>query len=751
MTKDNKFINQLPTLVSIHREEIELASPFLQVAEKFAMDDGTVALLSGSHSDCSRHHILAIKPWLELTGKNNHLKLKYNNNSIELKENPFTVLDKLISHFKLLYSTSLLPVSAGLFGYFAYDLKNSIENLPQTCIGNELPDICLYAPSAIIIHDKKKNRTSLIIGCLNSDTASHIDKIRKFVFKRINKSESRAKCKNISINRSQLKSTFSKKEYIEKVHQIIKHLKAGDIYQANLSQRFETDFSGDPFSLFKKLYKKNPASFFAYINARTHQVLSTSPERFIKQENNKIETRPIKGTIARGKTKKEDKKNAEVLKSSIKDDAELTMIVDLMRNDLSRVARPETIVVKEHKKLEAYDNVFHLVSVVQGMLLKGKTSIDLLKAAFPGGSITGCPKIRSMEIIDELEPTQRHIYTGSLGYLSFHNTMDLSIAIRTAIVFNNKISFSVGGGIVFDSDPEKEYQETLDKGKTIMDTLSSNTANDLQKIDKAWINGKIVDKADVCIPVNCPGFQYGAGLFETIKAVNGRIIRLSDHIKRLNKGLKQLFSQKPLNINFKDVVSMILEKNSLNSCTAAVKIILAKNNDDKEFPFSVVVFAKKYVPRLSIIKKSGLELIKYPYPHLTPIADHKSLNYLYYYLAGLFAKENNKDEALILNPDMTISETNTCNIMIIQANTVIIPQSEHCLQGVTISAAINILKNKGYTIKEKILKPDDLLSCSNIILTNSLMGAVPVIAFGDIKIKYTKTILEMINNNLLEC
>jgi para-aminobenzoate synthetase component 1 len=770
MTKNKEFIDQLPTIESIYREKIEFNSPFLDIAEKFAMDKGTIALLSGGNLDCSRYHILAIDPWLELTCKGDRLKLIYKDKSVELQENPFDLVDKLIKHFQLpklqvpdSQASDIefsLPVRAGLFGYFSYDLKNQVENLPQTCLGTGLPDICLYSPSAILIHDKKKNDTYLLIPCFNLDYDSpenkiskvkHIETIRDYFFDKFYKKnlQNKYKDKILTNTRSHLKSTFSKNEYIEKVNRVIKYLKAGDIYQANLSQRFETNFSDNPFNLFKKLYKKNPASFFSFINAETHQILSTSPERFIKQVDRKIETRPIKGTIARGKTEEEDKKNAGKLSSSIKDDAELTMIVDLMRNDLSRVAKADTIVVQEHKKLERYDNVFHLVSIVKGLLLKDKTSVDFLRASFPGGSITGCPKIRAMEIIDELEPVQRHVYTGSIGYLSFHNTMDLSIAIRTATVFNKKISFSVGGGIVFDSDPEKEYQETLDKGKTIMDTLSSNSASIDQKVEKVWVNGKFIDKNKANIPLSCPGFQYGAGLFETIRSENGKILRLSDHITRLNKGLKQLFNTNPLDINFKDVISTILEKNDLNSSTAAVKIILAKNDDASEFPFFVAVFAKKYIHRLDLLQKKGIALIKYPYPRLTPVADHKSLNYLYYYLAGLFAKANNNDEALILNPDMTISETNTCNIMILKDNTVILPQSEHVLKGVTMNAVINILKNKKYEIKNQKILFKDLSSYSNIILTNALMGAVPVISVENDKIKYSKKLLEMLNSNIV--
>ena len=212
-----------------------------------------------------------------------------------------------------------------------------------------------------------------------------------------------------------------------------------------------------------------------------------------------------------------------------------------------------------------------------------------------------------------------------------------------------------------------------------------------------------------------------------------------------------MFDQEPLTINFEDVISTVLEKNNLNSSTASVKIILAKNDEDAEFPFFVAVFAKKYIHRLELLQKDGIELIKYPYPRLTPVADHKSLNYLYYYLAGLFAKANNKDEALILNPDMTISETNTCNIMILKDNTVILPQSEHVLKGVTMKAAINILKKEKYEIINKKIFFKDLFSYSNIILTNALMGAVPVITIGNRQIKYSKKLLEMINSNIVGC
>jgi para-aminobenzoate synthetase component 1 len=211
----------------------------------------------------------------------------------------------------------------------------------------------------------------------------------------------------------------------------------------------------------------NPAPFYAFINAGDHQILSTSMERFLFRRGDDLETRPIKGTRKRGATPAEDEALKAELATDPKEDAELSMIVDLLRNDLGRVCQPRSVRVAEHKRLESYQNVHHLVSIVRGELLPGTSYGAILRAAFPGGSITGCPKIRAMEIIDELEPCVRHVYTGSIGYLGWHANMDLNIAIRTALVHGEHCYFSVGGGIVHDSSEEAEYEETLHKGRTL--------------------------------------------------------------------------------------------------------------------------------------------------------------------------------------------------------------------------------------------------------------------------------------------
>jgi para-aminobenzoate synthetase component 1 len=268
-----------------------------------------------------------------------------------------------------------------------------------------------------------------------------------------------------------LKSNFSHEEYIKAVAAAREYICAGDIFQVNLSQRFEADLNIAPYELYQRLRRINPAPFASYLNFDGVSVVSASPERFLKIRGDRVETRPIKGTRPRGKSAVEDKALAQELLSSAKDRAENVMIVDLERNDLGRVCRYGTVKVTELAILETYPTVFHLTSTVVGRLSPGKSRIDLLKAAFPGGSITGAPKVRAMEIIDEMEPTRRSVYTGSIGYLSFDGGMDLNIVIRTFVIKGSKAYFQVGGGIVYDSEPEAEYQETLDKARALIQAL----------------------------------------------------------------------------------------------------------------------------------------------------------------------------------------------------------------------------------------------------------------------------------------
>jgi para-aminobenzoate synthetase component I len=269
----------------------------------------------------------------------------------------------------------------------------------------------------------------------------------------------------------EIKGNFSHEAYIKAVQKARQYIIDGDIFEVNLSQRFEAEIALPPWDLYFRLRSLNPAPFSAFLDFGELAVAGSSPERFLRCRGDRVETRPIKGTIRRGSTPEEDEANARWLLNSEKDRAENMMIVDLERNDLGRVCRYGSVKVSELAILEKYPTVYHLTSTVTGRLREGISPVDLLKATFPGGSITGAPKVRSMEIIEELEPTRRGIYTGSLGYIGFDGNLDLNIIIRTFIIKGRKAYFQLGGAVVYDSDPESEYQETLDKGKALFKAL----------------------------------------------------------------------------------------------------------------------------------------------------------------------------------------------------------------------------------------------------------------------------------------
>jgi para-aminobenzoate synthetase component 1 len=283
--------------------------------------------------------------------------------------------------------------------------------------------------------------------------------------------------KSSPIDKEILKGNFTHQEYVKAVEKARQYIIAGDIFEVNLSQRFEAELSITPYDLYRRLRQINPAPFACYLGFDEVSVVSASPERFLRLRGDWVETRPIKGTRPRGRTPQEDDELANELLNSPKDRAENIMIVDLERNDLGRVCRYGTVKVTELTILEVFPTIFHLTSTVIGRLREGKNGIDLLRATFPGGSITGAPKVRAMEIIDELEPTRRSVYTGSIGYLGFNGDLDLNIAIRTFLVKERKAYFQVGGAVVYDSEPESEYQETLDKARALVDTLSTTSTH----------------------------------------------------------------------------------------------------------------------------------------------------------------------------------------------------------------------------------------------------------------------------------
>ncbi len=432
------------------------------------------ALLSSSlKTDAGRYSFIGIEPFLTLKGKNEKLELDFSGRKLPFKGNGFDCLRSVIDSCRIRNNTSL-PFIAGGIGYLSYDLKDVLEHTsPKAKDDLGLPDIYFVFYRALIIYDNLMPGRAFI-SVLDFSSARH--EKSSILIQRIKKKlESSPSCsilrKNKNSGGAKPVSNFSKKSYIRSVQKVIDYIRAGDIYQACLAQRFHTMWAGTPYDLYLRLNKINPAPFSAYLNFEDCKVISSSPELFLRMAHGAVETRPMKGTRPRGATRAKDRILKNQLIKSRKDDAELSMIVDLERNDIGKIAVAGSVEVAEHRRVETYPTVFQTISVVKGVIKKGTGPIDVIQAAFPGGSISGCPKIRAMEIIDEIEPTKRGIYTGSIGYISFHDTMDLNIAIRTMVMKQKDIYFHVGGGITAYSDPESEHKETLDKARALLESV----------------------------------------------------------------------------------------------------------------------------------------------------------------------------------------------------------------------------------------------------------------------------------------
>ncbi len=401
---------------------------------------------------------------------------------------PFAALRDVLRSYRLAPSEGPVPFTAGAVGFFGYDLRHAVERLPRRARRDQsFPDLRLAFHDRVLAHDGATGCWYASAAPLSStgwtgsagstgSTGSKIDWLRRVLDDAGSAAQASPPPAPRTADRraqgNELRANMTRDEYLRAVRRVVEYIAAGDIYQANFTQRFEGRVACAAADLYLGLRRRNPAPFAAYLDCgEGRAVLSSSPERFLKLRGRDVETRPIKGTRPRGSTPDDDPARAEELMASAKDAAELAMIVDLERNDLGRVAEYGSVRVAEARALEAYPTVFHLVATVTGRLAGGKDGVDLLKAAFPGGSITGAPKVRAMEIIDELEPTARSVYTGAMGYIDLSGDLDLSIVIRTILYDNGRVTYQTGGGIVADSDPEAEYAECLAKGRALDEAI----------------------------------------------------------------------------------------------------------------------------------------------------------------------------------------------------------------------------------------------------------------------------------------
>ncbi len=359
------------------------------------------------------------------------------------------------------------PFQGGAVGFISYDLGRRFERIPSLTRDDLcVPDLWFGLYDLFAVFDHRLG-LGWIVSTGEPEQDSAAERRAETRLYQLRHILSRDDPGAQPCNCGPLLSTHTEEDYCEAVEHCLDWIAAGDIYQVNLSQRFGADFAGSPGSLYVRLRHSNPAPFAAYIDTGMHQVLSSSPERFVRVTGNRVETRPIKGTRPRSGDTETDRRLSEELLASEKDHAELTMIVDLLRNDLGRVCRYGTVRTESLAHLESYETVHHLVGVVTGRLRPDVGVCDLIRAAFPGGSITGAPKIRAMEIIEALEAYRRGIFYGSIGYIGTDGCLDLNIAIRTVLVRDGGIHLQVGGGIVADSVPKAEYEETLHKAEGI--------------------------------------------------------------------------------------------------------------------------------------------------------------------------------------------------------------------------------------------------------------------------------------------
>lgn len=424
--------------------------------------------------DSGRYDIIAAEPVKKVKSKNGTIIISQQNCTTELDGDAFEILnEELGPRLEIDSSLPKLPFYGGAIGYFSYDLGRTLEDIPNQITDDlQIPDmeIGIYSWAIIVDHQEQKTYFTCI-----KDT-EYLSKLYAEITSLCNSSKTIDKTiiSEFTIADSP-KWNSTEEDYLESINRIKQYILDGDCYQVNFTQRISTYYMGSEWKLYKELRRCNPAPYSAYLKTDDLTILSSSPEQFIELSGNKVITKPIKGTVKRSGCEEQDKIKANELVNCAKNRAENLMIVDLLRNDLGKVCKPGSIKAEKLFDIESFENIHHLVSTITGTIENDKTALDVIKCCFPGGSITGAPKIRAMEIIEELEKQRRGIYCGAIGYISFDGSMNTNIAIRTAVAKNNTLHYWAGGGIVADSDPESEHEEMLTKSSAFLTMLKRKT------------------------------------------------------------------------------------------------------------------------------------------------------------------------------------------------------------------------------------------------------------------------------------
>jgi anthranilate synthase component 1 len=415
------------------------------------------------------------KIW-EFNNKKSYLVQK--NKRTKLNEKPEDLIEKIIENFKFKTPKNLPNICSLISGYFSYDSIRYIEKIPNNCKNDlNLPDVRLLRPRTLVIHDNLKKKIYYIINIFSDEKISNYSQKYKEINSDLSNLLKQSETKNFDKEQTlkskeiKVRSNTSKNKFLAMINKAKKYIKLGDIFQVVLSQRFEAELTKKPIEIYKKLRVTNPSPFMFFFNFQDFQIIGASPEILVRLRDNKITVRPIAGTRPRGKTKKEDLYYEKDLLNDKKELSEHLMLLDLGRNDAGKVSKINSVRVTESFIIEKYSHVMHIVSNVIGKYNNKFSKFKSLLAGFPAGTVSGAPKIRAMEIIDELETSKRKVYAGGIGYFAANGEFDTCIALRTAIAKNNKFYVQAGAGIVADSKPKNEYEETVNKAKALINAL----------------------------------------------------------------------------------------------------------------------------------------------------------------------------------------------------------------------------------------------------------------------------------------
>ena len=453
------------------QEVLNLIDNFLSEKNSFIFESVEKGKIRGRYTIFGKN---PDKIW-EFNNKNSYLTT--NNIKKKIKGAPEKIIEEIIEEFKFKTPVGLPPICSLISGYFSYDSIRYVEKIPNKCKDDlKLPDVRLLRPRTLVIHDNLKKKIFYIINIFNDEKILNYKKKYFTIENEINDLLTKASLiKNNSNSNTKtnikVKSNTSKNKFLRMVNKAKKYIKIGDIFQVVLSQRFEAKLSKTPLEIYKKLRITNPSPFMYFFNFEDFQIIGASPEILVRLRDNKITVRPIAGTRPRGKNLRQDNFFAKDLLKDKKELSEHLMLLDLGRNDAGKVSKIGTVKVTESFMIEKYSHVMHIVSNVIGVYNKQFSKFKSLLAGFPAGTVSGAPKIRAMEIIDELETTKRKVYAGGIGYFSANGEFDTCIALRTAVAKNKKFYVQAGAGIVADSNPIKEYEETVNKAKALMNAL----------------------------------------------------------------------------------------------------------------------------------------------------------------------------------------------------------------------------------------------------------------------------------------